>query len=272
MIRIGTLLLLTCLLFACEVATVKTVDLPPAPERLVVLGLATNLGVGVFVSKTYPVLAPKEEALLLEAEVRLRRGTTTLTELRKDVHLYLSDSAWAYSQEYVLSVKHPSLGEASARLAPLPAGVPIQKPTATVANEFEADVSFAFRDRPGPDYYAYRVVPLVEGKPLTKRSVYEIDPGSVFSDLGFENQEKTVKARLTRTFRSSAGPPQSASQFRIFVYHLSKDTYEYYRSLREYDSYNDDTFTGNLLVANNIMNGYGFVGTSYVDSTTVSLR
>lgn len=273
MIRFCTLLLPTYLLFSCDVATIKTVELPAAPERLVVIGLATNLGLGVFVSKSAPVVAPKADATFLDVTVSLQRGGTKVTDLRKGSQLYLSDSTWAYNQEYVLNVRHPILGEASARLDPLPEKITIQEAIVRVGyHDSEADVSFTFQDKPGEDYYAYQVVPLVDGKPFPSQSIFQIQPGNVLNDLSFENQKKLITTRLFRNVQLTNGSTLTASQFCIYLYHLSKSSYSYYRSLREYDSYHDDTFAGPLLVDNNIMNGYGFLGSSYIDSITVSLE
>lgn len=273
MIRFCALLLATYVFFSCEVATVKTVELPEAPERLVVIGLATNVGLGVYVSKTSQVLTPKEDAQFLDAKVSLLKGGTTLAELKKGSHLYYSDSTGVYNQEYELRVEHPILGQASATLESLPEKVTIIESSATIGRyDSEADISFSFFDIPGHDYYAYQVVPLVEGNPSTDRSVYQIKPGNALNDLGFENQKKIINVSLIRTLESPNGQILKSSQFRIYLYHLSKNTYDYYRSLREYDSYNEDTFAGMLLVRNNIINGYGFVGSCYIDSMSVSLE
>lgn len=260
-------------LLSCEVASVKTVDLPSKPSRLVVVGLANNLGLGIYVSKTVPVLSPAGDSQLLDAEVTLMKDGVRLTDLQKGSSLYTSDKSWQYDRNYTLSVQNSELGTASATLEPLPDRIAIQGAKAEVGSfESEAKISFTFKDDPGNDYYAYQIVPSKDGVPLTNGSPYEIPFGNLLDDTGFTNQSKTITYRLLRAMQSQNGQSVIADQFIVYLHHLSKNTYDYYRSLLEYDSFYEDTFAGETPVINNIKNGYGFIGVSYVDSIIVDLK
>lgn len=260
-------------LLSCEVLSVKTVDLPPAPSRLVVVGLATNRGLGVYVSKTVPVLSPKKESQSLDAQVILTKDGAKLTDLQKSSLLYTSDKNWEYDQRYTLSVQNSELGTASATLEPLPVRVAIQSATVEIGEfESEAKISFTFQDSPGPDYYAYQIIAAKNGVSLMPSSPYQIPFGNLLDDTGFKNQSKTVSYRLLITAPFQNGPTVTADQFIIYLHHLSKNTYDYHRSLLEYDSFYEDTFAGEIPVVSNIKNGYGFIGMSYVDSIIVELK
>jgi len=136
----------------------------------------------------------------------------------------------------------------------------------------EAKISFTFKDDPGNDYYAYQIVRSKDGVPLTNGSPYEIPFGNLLDDKDFTNQSKTISYQLLRTTQSRNGQSVVADQFIVYLHHLSRNTYDYYRSLLEYNSFYEDTFAGETPVINNIKNGYGFIGMSYVDSTTVNLK
>lgn len=258
-------------LLSCEVSSVETVALPPAPSRLVVVGLATNLGLGIYVSKTVPVLSPEGDSQFLDVEVTLMKDGVKLADLQKGSFLYTSDKSWQYDRSYTLSVQHSKLGTASATLEPLPGRIAIQSATAETERS-EAKISFTFKDDPGNDYYAYQIVPAKDGVPLTNGSPYEIPFGNLLDDTGFTNQSKTISYQLLRTAPSQNGQRIPVDQFIVYLHHLSKNTYDYYRSLLEYDSFYEDTFAGETPVINNIKNGYGFLGLSYVDSITVDLK
>ncbi len=267
------IILLVGALLSCEVTSVKTVDLPSAPSRLVVVGLATNLGLGIYVSKTVPVLSPKEDSQFLNAEVTLIKDGVKLTTLQKGSRLYTSEKNWQYDQSYTLSVQNSELGIASAPLEPLPGRIAIQRATAEIGSfESEAKISFTFQDGSGHDYFAYQVVPSKNGVPLVDKSSYEIPFGNLLDDKSFTNQSKTITYQLFRATQSQNGQSIMADQFIVYLHHLSKNTYDYYRSVLEYDSFYEDTFAGETPVVNNIKNGYGFIGMSYVDSITVNLK
>ncbi len=262
-------------LLSCEVLSVKTVDLPAAPSRLVVVGLATNRGIGIYVSKTVPVLSlsMKADSQSLDAQVSLMKDGAKIADLQKSTFLYTSDHNWEYDQSYTLSVPNSELGTASATLEPLPGRIAIQGAIAEVGEfESEAKISFTFQDSSGNDYYAYQIIPAKNGIPLTNSSPYQIPFGNLLDDTGFTNQSKTVSYRVLRTAPFQNGQAVTADQFIIYLHHLSKKTYDYYRSLLEYDSFYEDTFAGEIPVVNNVKNGYGFIGMSYIDSVTVDLK
>ena len=273
MTRFGFFIGLLTLLTACEVVSVKNVTLPPSPEKLVVVGLATNVGVGVYVSKTSPVLQSNTSSSLLEVSVRLLKKEATLANLSTNTGLYLSSQVWEYNQDYTLQVQHPILGVATAQLEALPARVSIGEATATLdKNERDFSVSFAFRDAAGSNYYAYQVIPMRGGMPLTNQQIYRIPVGLLLTDLGFENQTKKVTTSESLNWRTTDGQSLRANQAKVYLYHLSKNTYDYYRSLAEYSAFYDDTFVELSPVKNNIKNGYGFVGVCAIDSVQVLIR
>lgn len=132
-------------LWSCEVTSVKNVPLPASPQKLVVIGLATNLGMGVYVSTTAPFQGSSVATGLLEAKVSLLRGNQAVELLQKQSLFYTTSQRRNYDQEYLLQVQHPTLCEASAALETLPERVAIVKPIATF-DKNERDVNVSFRN------------------------------------------------------------------------------------------------------------------------------
>lgn len=266
-------LLLITTLWSCEVTSVKNVPLPASPQNLVVIGLATNLGMGVYVSTTAPFKGSSVATGLLEAKVSLLRGNQAVELLQKQSLFYTTSQRRNYDQEYLLQVQHLTLGEASAALETLPERVAIVKPIATFdKNERDVNVSFSLKDAGEKNYYAYKIIPANNRIPAPDSLFYRISPDFLFDNLAFANQTKTVKTRQAVAWRNAAGQTIRANRVTIYLYHLSSATYDYYRSLGEYLSFFDDTFAIVLPTKNNIKNGQGFVGACSIDSVSVVVK
>ncbi|MBU1822957.1 MAG: DUF4249 domain-containing protein [Bacteroidetes bacterium] len=257
-------------LASCEMVSQKNVDLPPTVERLVMIGLATNQGIGVYVSQTVPLPVTASGTGLIDAQVQLMKSETPIANLRKSTQLYQSETIVHYDSSYRLRVVHPTLGEASAPLEVLPGRITIQAASLRgEAQDGEASVSFMFSDPPGPDYYAYQFIPLKDGVPLTEVSPYSFRV--VLDDSNFEGKTRTVNDRMLKIFSQADGSRIYANGALIFLHHLTANTYRYHRSLQEYEGYSEDTFANPPPVLSNVRNGYGYLGVSYVDTLRVEL-
>jgi hypothetical protein len=258
---------------SCEVVSTKTVKLPNSSDKLVITGLVSNLGIKVYVSKTTPVLETNVVSSILDAEVVLLKNSVPLFLLQKKNDLYSFDSLLNYNQEFKINIKHLKLGEASATLESLPSKVSISQAYAIYnKDKKEADISITFSDLPIENYYAYKAIPSIDGKPLFNESIYKVPYSSLLNDVSFKNQVKTVKTHLFLLEENLNNKVVKANQVKIILYHLSKSTYEYYRSLNEYDLYHDDTFAEVSGVRNNINNGYGFIGFCNIDTIDVHIK
>ncbi|WP_028667611.1 DUF4249 domain-containing protein [Runella zeae] len=258
---------------ACEVSTVKNVDIPSAPTKLVVNGVATNVGIGVFVTKTYPVLEPVRANPPLSAIVSLKKNEQVLETLQFENNLYITNKAWDYNSSFVVEVQNPQLGIAKASLEALPSSIGLKNALASqIPQTSEAQVTMSFQDLPGENFYAYKIIPIYEGIPFQNESIYQIPTNKLLSDVGFESQIHTIKDRIL--LRKDLGNNQDvvARQLKICFYHLSKNTYDYYRLVHDYDSYHDDAFAQSISVSNNIQNGYGYVGVCHMDTLTVNIK
>ncbi len=273
MMRSFPVLLLACGIISCEVISTKNVKLPSSPEKLVVNGVVSNVGVGVYVTKTLPVLQSNPTSSLLEATVSLQKNGMPWAVLQQGADLYMSDSNWKYTDNLTVEVQHPALGKALAVPDPLPSVVKMSDVSAVYTKEkTEAAITLAFRDVSGADYYAYKMIAVKDGVPLTNESIYKIPTDALMSDLSFDNQAKKIVSRLFLLKEAGNNQTIRANQVKVYLYHLSAATYDYYSSLREYDSYNEDTFAEVLPVKNNIQNGYGFVGACSIDTITVNIK
>ncbi|TDB59556.1 DUF4249 domain-containing protein [Arundinibacter roseus] len=258
------------LLASCEMVSQKNVDLPPAVERLVMIGLATNQGIGVYVSRTVPLPITASRDELIEAQVQLVQSETSIARLHKNSQLYESDTALHFDSSYQLRVVHPTLGEASAPLEVIPGRIAIQAASLRgEASDGEASVSFMFSDPPGPNYYAYQFIPLKDGVPLTDINPYSFRV--VLDDTNFEGKTRTVTDRMLKTFSLADGTRVFANGALIYLHHLTANTYRYHRSLQEYEGYSEDTFANPPPVLSNVRNGFGYLGVSYVDTVRVEL-
>lgn len=273
MIRSCLFVLIACLTVACEVVSTKTVSLPKVPERLAVNGLFTNLGIGVYVTKTVPVLQSNLSTVPLDVNVIVKKNENPFLVLQKKADIYTSDSVWNYSKDYTLEVQHATLGKAFAILEPIPLSVPI-KETLIAYNQqqSEAMITISFQDLRGDDYYAYKVIAANNGTDFIDESIYKVPTGNLFNDIAFESKTKAITVRQFLLKEIDNNKFIKANRIKVYLYHLSKSTHDYYRSLREYESFNDDAFAEVNPVKNNIINGYGFVGICSIDSLTVNLK
>lgn len=266
-------LLLIATLWSCEVTSVKNVPLPASSEKLAVIGLATNLGLGVYVSTTASFQGSSVATGLLAARVSLLRDNQMVELLQKQSLFYTTSQRSRYGPDYLLQVQHATLGEASVALESLPERVAIVAPSATFdKNERDVNVSFSLKDAGAKNYYGYKIVPTNSRFSAPDSLFYRLSPNQLFDNLAFANQTKTVQIRQQVAWRSATGQTIRANRVTIYLYHLSPATYDYYRSLGEYLSFFDDTFAIVSPVKNNIKNGHGFVGVCNIDSVSVVIR
>lgn len=260
-------------LASCEVVSTRTVTLPTVPERLVVNGVVSNLGMGVFVSKTAPVLELSQTSSLLEVTASLYKNGEKIEELSKEDGLYTSKIKREYSSNHTLEILHNSLGIASALLEPLPVFVPITSANLSYnKDKSEATILMHFKDIVGEDYYAYKIVAEANGIPFISDHIYRIPFRNILTDADFESKEKEIELRQFLFKEGLNSQRIKADKIRVYLYHLTKNTYNYYYSLNEYDSFNEDAFADISPIKNNISNGYGFVGTCAIDTLTITLK
>ena len=260
-------------LVSCEVVSTRTVSLPTVSERLVVNGIVSNLGMGVFVSKTAPVLEPSQASSLLEVTASLYKNGEKIEELSKEGGLYTSKTKWSYSSNHALQISHNSLGVASALLEALPVVVPITSTSLSYnKDKSEATVLMYFKDIIGENYYAYKIVAEANGVPFISDHIYRVPFRNILTDADFESKEKEIEFRQFLLKEGANNQRIKADKVRIYLYHLTKSTYNYYYSLNEYDSFNEDAFADISPIKNNISNGYGFVGACTIDTLTITLK
>ncbi|MFN4145183.1 MAG: DUF4249 family protein [Runella sp.] len=267
--RCSILIFLGLISYGCEVISTRTLSIPQQEPQLVALGLVTNLGAGVYVTKTVDVVGGSRQATSEGAEVNIIGNGVRIEQLKKIEDLYISTFEGPYTSDFVLEIKTDAQ-TATIKLDSLPAKVKIKEGIAqySPSNQNEAQITFGFQDVGNEQYYAYSIFPLSNGIPAPNHSIYKIPLASLTPNRSFRNQYKTISLKQVL----NATPQKKVNQIRIYLYTLSKSTYQYYQSLSEYDSYIDDTFAEVSPVKNNVKNSFGFVGMCSIDSLTINIK
>lgn len=283
------LLIVLCLAQpACkDFSQVVEIDIPEHEPRL-----ATNLiansqdsSFRVLVSNSLGILENRDTVALKDARVELFRNGELLEtgEYLPGTYHYILDRSEPLGPSpatYRLSIAAPGFPSISSEQK-MPEPIDILSAGIELDGALDSEgarvdkVTLEFQDAPqSEDFYALALVgltrinefedslytagnfPLKSTDPSFVTTFESSDFYLMFSDAAFDGQKARINVFTYQYLKEFSGT--------LRLFHLTRDTYLYYRSLKLYEEARDNPFAEPVIVHTNVENGYGIFGLSSV--------
>lgn len=269
------ILTIALILTGCEISKVVDMDFPSGSEKVVLIGLIGDSSLhSVYVAKTQKPFQYSNDSLQ-DLDIRFYESNIELCKLEKyNSKIYQCPSDFRFLPKQT-GLYHFEMFQNGKHIYSKPVSQPQKvkiesvEVSGSVYSPSDRHVKIVFNDPQGANYYALRFEKLIgDDFEVVGDDDFEVfSPYSIFDDCVFNGKQAIVTKKI-KVGNYSVGQYEKIT-LRATLFSISKETYNFYWSVRQNSSSINDFYNESSEVATNIVNGVGNVGI-YTSSSFVA--